>query len=171
MDSTSASLELLAHFDSLDLDESSRPPIGVIDVLKWAVALSVIFFAGCVLLQLGYCMAAERVLSHAARAGALEATLPRATRESVVQSIERRLPDISYAASDLQIAIRHNDAPIQRVFRLADDDRVSVTISLPVDAALPTWLRKVGFWRDAPRVEASAERRVPGRQLAMTGRD
>jgi len=170
MDSQGPSLELLAHFDSRKLDEAPRAPIGTIAVLKWAAAMGVLFFAAGVLLQLTYCIAAERTLSNAARAGVLEATLPRATRDSIVRTIEHRLAGRSVSPGSLQIAIQKNDAPLQRIYRLAEDDRVSVTLALPFSAVSPTWLRAMTFWTGDPPVRARAEQRIPGRRLRMAAR-
>jgi hypothetical protein len=173
MDRTS--YEHLARFDLPDLDEASRPlrrsPIGVICVLKWAAAAGVLFFAACAVLQLGYCMAAERTLSQATRAGVIEAMLPRATRESIIQTIERRLVGHPISISALQITIQQNDAPLQRVFRLADDDHISVALSVPANSVLPAWLRAVNSWTGDSRIEARAEQRMPSRQLRMTSRN
>jgi hypothetical protein len=175
MDSSRTSFDLLAHFDSHEAGEDSRqplrPPIGVVCVLTWAVAAGVLFFAACTLLQLGYCIAAERALLRAARAGMLEATLPRATHESIVKNIERRLVDYSIPAGALQITLRQNDAPLQRIVRLADDDRVSVAISLSADAVLPAWLRTVNCWNDASQIEARIEQQMPGRQVQIAERN
>jgi hypothetical protein len=169
MDSSRTSFELLAHFDAPDVDQVSRPSIeptvGVICVLKWVAAAGVLFVAACTLLRLGCCIAAERSLSHAARAGVLEATLPRATRESVIATIERRLLHRSMSSDALQITIQQNGAPMQRVFQLADQDRVSVALSLPTCAVLPAWLRAVYFWTGDSPLQARAEQRIPGREF------
>ena len=148
------------------------PSRGVAWVLKWAAALGVLFVAGCALLQFGYCVAAEQTLSRAARAGALEATLPRATRQSIVESIERRLTSYSIPAGSLHIAVQQNGAPIRRAFRIADDDRISVTLSLPANAVMPRMVAaRSHSWQNASQIEARAERQVPGRQLQMAARD
>lgn len=170
MDRSRTSLELLAHFDSPPIEHAESPPYvvaprGVAWVVKWSAALGVLFFASCFLLQLAYCVAAERAVRQAALAGVLEATLPRATRETVVETIERRLLNKTTLAGRPQIAIQHNDAPIHRVFRFADNDRVSVTLSIPTDAVLPAWLNAVTFPCGIARIEARAERRIPGRQV------
>lgn len=165
MASSRTSLDLLAHFDAPKLDESSRATIGVTCVLKWAAALGVLFFAACILLQLAYCIAAERTLAHAARAGALEATLPRATRDSITATIQRPLARRSISLGALRIAIQQNHAPLPRVFRLADDDHVSVVLSLPSDAVLPPWLHAMNSWTGNPLIRARAEQQIPGRRI------
>jgi hypothetical protein len=122
------------------------------------------------LLQLAYCVAAERALLHAARAGVLEATLPRATRESVVETIERRLVGYSISDRALQIALQMNDAPVQRAYRLAEGDRVSVALAMPANAVLPGWLRAVNLWTGGSLIEARAEKQMPSRGLRMADR-
>jgi hypothetical protein len=175
MDSKRTSLELLAHFEPpierQALSPYRLPQRGVSWVLKWAAAFGVLFVAACALLQFGYCVAAEQALSRAAQAGALEATLPRATQQSIVKTIERRLTGYSIPTAALRIAVQQNGVPLRRVFRIADDDRISVTLSLSADAALPAWLRAVAFWHGESQIEAWAERRIPDRRLNMAARN
>src|SRR4051812_7046983 len=64
---------------------------GIRWVLAWAGALAVITIAFGILTEFAYVLAAERTLSVAARAGAMEATLPRATYQSVMMTVDRRL--------------------------------------------------------------------------------
>jgi hypothetical protein len=169
MDSRETSHDLLAHFDSPEIDPESRrlltPSIGVSLVLKWAAAATVLFLAACVVLKLGYCIAAEQVLTRVARAAALEATLPRASRESIVATIESRLLSTSIATSGLQIHLQHNNSPIGHVVRLAEDDEVTVAISIPVDAVLPAWLNASPFPFGGVSIQGYAQRSIPSRQL------
>jgi hypothetical protein len=175
MDSSRTSLELLAHFEPPTERESlplpGIPLRGVPWVVKWAVALGMLFVAACVLLQFGYCAAAEQALARAAQAGALEATLPRATQQSVVETIERRLTGYSIPTGALRIAVLQNGVPVRRALHIADDDRISVTLSLEATSVLPNWLRAVAFWNGESQIEARAERRIPGRQLKMAARE
>jgi hypothetical protein len=168
MDSPGASLNLLAHFDSPEPDENAlprlAPSLGVTCVLKWTAAAAVLFVAVCVLLKLGYCIAAEQALTRAARAAAFEATLPRATRQSIAATVARRLASDSIATNGLQIYIRHSNAPIGRAVRLAEDDQVSVTVSVPANAVLPAWLNAIPF-HGGVSIQAHAKRRVPSRYL------
>lgn len=174
MDSSRTSLELLAHFEPPSEHESLRlqgvPLRGVPWVVKWAAALGVLFIAACVLLQFAYYAAAERTLALAAQAGALEATLPRATQQSVVETIDRRLAGYSIPSGALRISVLQNGAPARRALRIADDDRISVTLSLEATTVLPNWLRAVAFWNGESQIEARAERQIPGRQLKMAAR-
>src|SRR5437764_1142099 len=64
---------------------------GVGWVLAWAGALAVLATGAGVLTEFAYVLAAERTLSVAARAGAMEATLPRATYQSVTAAVDGRL--------------------------------------------------------------------------------
>jgi hypothetical protein len=174
MDASRTSFELLAH-----LDAHSPPPgesscatssRGILWVLKWAAALVVLFYAGCVLVRLGYSLSAERALLHAARAGALEATLPRATHETIVKTVERRLESWSISRIDLKVNIRRNGAPLGRVFRLLDDDRVTVTVAVPTEALLPRWLRALHVWNSGALLEATANRQTPGKRVRFAAR-
>ena len=175
MDSSRTSLELLAHFERPNQCESppqhSIPLRGVSWVLKWAAAIGVLFVAACALLQFGYCLAAEQALARTAKAAALEATLPRASQQTIVETIERRLTGYSIPTGSLRIAVQQNGVPVRRAFRIADDDRISVTLSIEADAVLPVWLRTVSLWRNDSQIEARAERRIPGRQLKMAAHD
>src|SRR3954465_13357830 len=63
---------------------------GVCWVLAWIGALAVIAVAAGALTEFSYMLAAEHALLVAARAGAMEATLPRATYQSVTAAVDRR---------------------------------------------------------------------------------
>ena len=175
MDSSRTSFELLAHFEQpiAGVNPRSRtlPVRGASWVLKWATAIGVLFVAGCALLQFGFCVAAEQALARAAQAAALESTLPRATQQSIVETVERRLKDYSLPTGALRIAVQQNGIPISRVFRIADDDRISVMLSLDAETVLPAWLRAATVGRGESQIEARAERRIPGRQLKAAARD
>jgi hypothetical protein len=110
-------------------------------------------------------MAAERTLARAARAGALEATLPRATRQSIEQLVERRLTCLAVTPGELRIGVEQNGAPVRGVVQAGDGDRLSVAIAVSSDAVLPHWLRGTNFWSGASQIVVRAERRMPGREL------
>lgn len=135
-------------------------------VLRWYAALATLFVAASILAQFGYCLAAERILARAARAGALEATLPRATLQSVAQSVERRLEVYPQLTDRLRFSLQQNGAPIRGLIQARDGDRLAVTLAVPMREVLPGWLRVVCFWRADARIEARAERQRPGRRLA-----
>jgi hypothetical protein len=162
MELSRTSFDILSHFEPPPSTARSR---GVFWVLKWAAALGVLSYAGCVLLQLAYCLAAERALSHAARAGVLEATLPRATRSSIQDMVKRRLLTGAIPTAALQIVVQQNAAPMPRLFRLADGDRVSVALTVPTHAVLPAWLNAIPACGHDARIEARSERSLPSRQL------
>lgn len=161
--------EFLAHFDPPTepgfVLVSNAPRRGVAWVVKWAAALSVLFVAACALLEFGYCVAAEQTLTRAAQAGALEATLPRATRDSIDHTIERRLARHSIPTSELTIRVEQNGAVAPRVLQVADDDRLAISLSLPADSVLPAWLRAATPWENSSPIEGRSERHVPGRRL------
>jgi hypothetical protein len=170
MDRAPVSFELLAHFDKPSEPRPLRrvPVRGVRWVLQWAAALGVLYVAGCVLAQFAYCLTAERTLLRAARAGALEATLPRATRESIRESIERRLTSQSWPPDALQIRVQQNGLPIAGQYHTCDGDQVSVTLTIPAAVVIPQWLRRTSFWSECSQIEIRADRRVPARKLAAS---
>src|SRR5262245_2189949 len=108
MDDIQTSLQLLSHFDDsaapataeVGLTPRIERTLGIGWVLKWTVAMAVLLYATTVLTEFGYSLAAEQLLAHAARAGALEATLPRATVHTVEQSIRRQLAGYVTSGSD-----------------------------------------------------------------------
>src|SRR5262245_17876280 len=108
MDQTS--FGLLAHFDRPKTDnrvnqqafsasKTTPSPIvaarrGVRWVFQWAAAVAVLAFAATILAEFSYQLVAERQLTLAARAGVVEATLPRANYQSIQDALYARL--ISY---------------------------------------------------------------------------
>lgn len=195
MDSGQTSFELLAHFDRpktvdrTDVDwmtgvESAaadgapaalratvgrpQPPLpsrGVGWVLQWAAALAVLAFTASILTEFAYLAAAEHALALAARAGALEATLPGATYQSVAASVERRLTNYPLLTSRLRLSLQQNGLAVGPQFRLTDGDRLYIALSAPTSAVVPDWLRTMMVWREASQIRVHAERQMPGRKL------
>src|ERR1043165_2882686 len=87
---------------------------GVRWVLQWAAAIVVLVMATNVLAEFACVVAAEHTLTIAARAGALEATLPRATYESVVATIKRRLAGYPRLVEQLHVCLLQNGSPVQQ---------------------------------------------------------
>jgi hypothetical protein len=172
MDPDHTSFELLAHFDPIkdvDTEETSTAyPRRVRDarwVLKWTAAIAILVVAAATLLEFGYLMAAERTLNFAARAGAMEATLPRATYESVQAAVERRLSGCSQLQDQLQLTLLRNGQAVGKQLHAGDGVRFSVVLKAPASTALPAWLAKLTPWRSEQPLLAHAERSVSGRQL------
>jgi hypothetical protein len=136
-------------------------------VLQWAAALAVLTFATCILTEFAYLMAAEYKLTLAARAGVLEATLPRASYRSVTAAIERRLTDYPLLLRQLQLTFTQNGSPAPRQFGQSEGDRFSIMLVAPNSAVLPEWLRTIMFWRTESRIQAHAEMQLPGRRLSF----
>lgn len=134
-------------------------------VMRWFIALAVLFVASSVLLEFAYCLVAEHTVMRAARAGALEATLPRATTYTISETVARRLADYSSGAEQMSLAIHRNNRPAAGRWIARPGDRISVSVTLPSTAVLPRWLARVKFWHGSPPIEASAERDVPGRMI------
>jgi hypothetical protein len=139
---------------------------GVQWVLQWAAALAVLAFAGSTLVEFAYLSVAEHKLSIAARAGVLEATLPRASYQSVALVVESHLTQYPRLARRLQLTLVQNGSPVARQIRPGDGDRLSIALSAPSSAVLPDWLRIIMFWRGESPIQAHAERQLPGRTLS-----
>ncbi len=140
---------------------------GVCWVLAWAGALAVLATAASVITEFAYVLAAERTLTAAARAGALEATLPRATYESVTAAVDRRLNRYPLLAKQLHLSLLQNDTLVQSQFRQHDGDEFGIMLTAPSSAVLPNWLRTITFcYGDSP-IRVHAQRRMPGRKLRL----
>jgi hypothetical protein len=141
------------------------PTRGVAWVLRWAAALAVLYFSGCVLAEFACCLAAEHTLARAARAGALEATLPRATCGSVRAVTRRRLTGYQHASGQLQLVIRQNSVPLRAKLELKPGDWMSVSIATTARAVTPLWLQTLKFWGSDEQIVVTAERQIPGHKL------
>jgi hypothetical protein len=139
---------------------------GVRWVLAWAGALAVLTIAFGILTEFAYVLAAERTLSVAARAGAMEATLPRATYQSIMAAVDRRLIEWPLLANQLQLSLFQNGALVQSQIRQHEGDLFAITLSGPSSSAVPEWLRNLIFWRGHSAIQAHAERQLPGRKFA-----
>jgi hypothetical protein len=135
-------------------------------VLQWAAAVAVLAIASSVLVEFGQGIAAEHVLRIAARAGAAEATLPKATYESVAAVIERRLATTCpQLKGQLQLTLLRNGTPVVQHFRPVGGDRLSVTISAPTSSLVSSWVRMLSPGRRESLTSAHAESQMPGRKL------
>jgi hypothetical protein len=144
---------------------NTLPQRGVLWVLMWAAALAVFGVVVCIATEFVCLAMAANALGVAARAGALEATLPRATHDTVAAVIERRLAGYPQLAARMQFTLLRNDAPVDRSLRLQDGDRISIAISAPASAALPTWLQRLPQFHDDAPLIAQAERQLPSHKL------
>jgi hypothetical protein len=160
MDATQASCDL----------PTSIPIRGVGWVLRWAAAFGVLWFAGCVLTEFACCLAAERTLGRAARAGALEATLPRANYQSVVDTVTRRLANRVALSEKLALVVHRNGAAVGGALRTVGGDRIAVTLTVPARAVAPNWLSVLSLRTGESQIEVRAERQVPGRVIGWPRR-
>jgi hypothetical protein len=140
---------------------------GVRWVMTWALAFVVLAFAASTLIEFVYVLTVEHTLRVAARAGAMEATLPRATCQSVTATVERRLRHYPLMNKQLHLSLTQNGSLVQTQFRQNSGDRFAVTLWAPHSAAMPDWLRIVMFWRGDSRIQAHAEQQMPGRKIAF----
>ena len=134
-------------------------------MLRWAAALAVLSFSCGVLAEFAFCLAAEHTVNRAARAGALEATLPRATSKSIAESVMQRLAGYPSTSRQTRLVIEQNGKPILGRLIVQPNDRISVHVAVPGTAVLPGWLQRLKFWRGNPPIEASAERTIAGRMI------
>jgi hypothetical protein len=167
MDSQLSCYDPLAHFD-VDSRATSRrlPTRGVAWVLRWAAALAVVTYSAVVLAEFAYCLAAEHAMARAARAGAVEATLPRATRHSVTATIKRRLVSSPGLFAQMRLVVEQNGALLSGQIHPRPGDRLSVTLTAPAGAALPAWFRPLSLWTESAPLRVSAAREMPDRMLA-----
>jgi hypothetical protein len=166
------STHLVTDFDDENPDRcptsKAAPTRGILWVLRWAAAVAVLAVSCGVLAEFAYCVVAEQTVARAARAGALEATLPRANIKSVTASITRQLICFTYAEGQTRLVIHRNGRPVLGRLIAQPEDRISVQLSLPSATVLPRWLHAVKFWRGNAPIEVRAERIVPGRRLVQT---
>jgi hypothetical protein len=162
MDADRTSYELLSNFGPPSA--AILPTRGVRWVLKWTAAVGVLVFATGVLAEFAYLARAEHALARAARAGLVEATLPRASFDSVRATIERRLASYSGMSRRLRLSLTKNSAPMGRIWQPRDGDRLSVVLTADSDTALPTWLKTIRFWRSGPQLQVHASQ-FPSRTL------
>jgi hypothetical protein len=170
MDVTPNSADLLTHFDRVYTGQphAARHCVrtrGVGWVLQWAAAVAMLLFAGSVLMEFAYTMRAEHTLMRAAKAGALEATLPRASRESIAAAVKRPLIAYPALAKQLNLTIENNRRMLRGAFPPGAGDRLSVTLATSTHAVIPGWLRRLRFWASDEPLEIRIEREMPGRFL------
>lgn len=124
-------------------NQISPPVRGVGWVLRWAATFGVLALSSVMLTQFFYCLAAERALARAVQAGALEATLPRATGQTVVKTIDESLQRAGWRPARLQTQILVNSIPMRGALRLQADDRLAIRLRVPTNDALPNWLNAI----------------------------
>jgi hypothetical protein len=119
---------------------------GVGWVLRWAAAIGVLTATAVLLLDFGYRLAAEQAMYRAATAGIREAAMPRATRHTIEQSIRRDLSGHFRLGSETSIALGSGGKTAKGVVAGRASDLLSVSLSAPADAALPSWLQALSPW-------------------------
>lgn len=140
---------------------------GVGWVLLWAGSLAVFAIVAGMLAQVGYLVAAEHSLKVAARAAATEATLPRASYQSVVATVNRRLESQPQLAGHLTLTMLQNGVPVLEKFQAREGDHFSVTLSAPATSAIPDWLMQFSLCRAQSTLTAEATHQLPGRKLSV----
>jgi hypothetical protein len=138
---------------------------GIRWILKWSAALAVLFVAASQLIEFASLCSAEHSLSLAARAGAFEATLPRANYKSIAAAVDRKLVAYPQLSGQTQLTVLQNGRPISQQLRPGENDRISVTITAPASAFTPHWLLKLPQWSNDTHLTAHAERTTPSHKL------
>jgi hypothetical protein len=134
-------------------------------ILKWAAALAIVAIAATQLTAFCYLCETQHALNLAARAGASESILPRATYETICAAIARRLANYPQAETQLQVTVLQNGRPIGRRLRFDEEDCISVMISAPASAMTPSWLARLPQWRGDVLITAMADRTMPSHKL------
>jgi hypothetical protein len=134
-------------------------------ILKWSAALTVTVIAANQLIEFGCLCSAEHSLDVAARAGACEATLPRANYKSIAAAVDRTLVAYPQLRGKSQLTVLQNGRPIAQQLHPGENDRISVTLSAPASAFTPRWLLKLPRRSDDTRITAHAERNTPSHKL------
>jgi hypothetical protein len=156
----------LTSWDFIDaLPQRSQQTRGVGWVLLWAAALTVLVVAASMLAQFGYLIAAENALNAAAQAGAIEATLPRATYHSVAATVQRRLEEQPQLSEHITLTLLQNGMPVIDSLQVHEGDEFSIVLSVPVRTAIPDWLEKTPLWHGQQYINAKAACRLSGRKL------
>jgi len=170
MDLVQTPVDRLQHFDRDPgvIPQGSGQCVatrGVGWVLRWAAGIAVLWLAACLLAEFYCCLAAEHALARAARAGALEATLPRATYRSVADTVHSRLTCHAALADTLHLGVLQNGMPSRGALRVREGDAMTIALAVPARAALPGWLRALALPTGKTQIMVRAEREVPGRAL------
>ncbi len=157
------------HPSSLLATASLRPEgeggaRGVGWVVRWACAVGVLAWSASLLAEFACALVAEQSLARAARAGAIEATLPRATGQSIHAVVASRLDAAAIPRAGAKMLVSRNGSPVGGAFRPRPGDRVMVTLSVPASAVLPGWLQAVP-WSGGRPITVRAERELPRRTL------
>jgi hypothetical protein len=98
----------------------------------------------------------------------MEATLPRATYQSVTAAVDRRLNHYPLLAKRLHFSLLQNGTLLQSQFRPHEGDRFTIKLSGPSSSVVPEWLRTLMPWRDESEIQAHAEQQLPSRKLAFS---
>jgi hypothetical protein len=168
MSNTAGSLQVYTHFSGSGVVDASQrePALGVAWVVRWAAAMATLALSAGVLAEFGFALAAEQMLARAARAGVLEATLPRATRRSVEQAVWRRLQGANLSTAALSLTLKQNGMPISGKLLSRSGDQFSITLALPTSAVRPAWIRAITPLQTESQIIVHAERSSRSRQLA-----
>jgi len=140
---------------------------GVLWVLRWAATLGVITAAVAFIASFGYIKAADHAIESAARAAVTEATLPRASFESIELVVARRLAHYPQLGGDVQLQVTVDGLPVLGWVHAVGGDLVTVTVAAPRSKMVPAWLTSLGVRQAEHEIVATVERTMPGRKVRV----
>lgn len=129
-----------------DEGATGLPRRGVTWVLAWAASFAMVAAALVIMLRFAALVQAEAALAEAARAGVVEAGLPKATHRTVCRVTTEQLVRKGWPDAELVVVLTKNDRPFSGLCRAQPEDRFAVTVVMPAREALPRWLRLLGSW-------------------------
>jgi len=141
-----------------ELAIDSLPVRGVGWVLRWATTLAVLCVSATILTAFAYQLAAEQALVRAATAGLREAACERATSRTVDAVVRQQLASHFDVSGATTVFLERNGSPVMGFVAPRSGDQLSISLSVPVEAALP---RLVGVlsWQHAA-IATRIEQRV-----------
>ena len=135
-----------------------RLPANLFEIL---VAVPILAITGLGLVQFFWLLAAGEVLGQAAKAGAQEAVLPKATFQSVSDAVRRRLEPWAFAGNSRQIVVQVGGRAAYGVLQPRSGDEVVVTVSIASHAAVPDLLGSLGLPLYHEKIHSRRALRVP----------
>ncbi len=140
--------------------DDSRP--GAARDTRWILRqfVSVVLLVAVVSIGIEYSMliGAERALAAAAREGAQEALLPKASTSSVSAAVERSLARYRWRSQVAVLPPAINGHLAQRRWQVRSGDRCTVSLTVPHAAVVPNWIARLAWFGNSQPLSVSATR-------------